>query len=193
MSNVVMLGGNGYIGRNTTKAWMAKDPEAVFYVVSRSGKNQLKDERIINIQADVTSSDDIRSKLPEKVDYIVNFIGCAAVPEGSDKTLKELNMEPAKVMRELAEFYHVKAMGAIGGKLGSKDFTSSKKAMLDYLKQSSIPAEAVEPTLVIGAGRKDSLTKMVPLLRFFGIFNRNFRPVQVEDVADELTDKMLRH
>lgn len=193
MSNIVMLGGNGYIGRNTTKAWMAKDPEAVFYVVSRSGKNQLQNKRIVNIQADVTSSEDIRSKLPDHIDYIVNFVGCAAVPEGSSKTLAELNMEPAKVMRELAESYHVKAMGAIGGKLGSKDFTSSKKAMLDYLKKSSIPTEAVEPTLVIGAGRKDSLTKMVPLLRFFGIFNKNFRPVQVEDVANELVDKMLKH
>lgn len=193
MTNVVMLGGNGYIGRNTTKAWMAKDPEAVFYVISRSGRNQLQDKRIINIQADVTSSQDIRSKLPEHVDYIVNFVGCAAVPKGSNKTLMELNMEPAKVMRSLAEYYHVKAMGAVGGKLGSKEFTASKKAMIDYLKQSSIPAEAVEPTLVIGAGRNDSLTKMAPLLKFFGIFNKNFKPVQVEVVANELVDKMLKH
>ncbi len=172
---------------------MKKDPDAVFYVVSRSGKNQLQDPRIINIQADVTSVKDIRSKLPEQVDYMVNFIGCASVPKGSTKTLAELNMEPAKVMRELAEFYHVKAMGAIGGKLGSKDFVSAKKEMLDYLRHSSIPVEAVEPTLVIGAGRNDSLTRMVPLLRFFGIFNQNFRPVQVEDAAAELTDKMLSH
>ncbi|MCH4048491.1 MAG: hypothetical protein LKH11_09935 [Solobacterium sp.] len=65
--------------------------------------------------------------------------------------------------------------------------------MLDYLRKSNVPVEAVEPTLVIGAGRKDSLTKMVPLLRFFGRFNKNFRPVQVEDAAKELTAKMLTH
>lgn len=193
MSNVVMLGGNGYIGRNTTKAWMEKDPQAVFYVVSRSGKNQLQDNRIINIQADVTSYDNIRSKLPEHVDYIVDFIGCAAVPKESTKALTELNMGPAEVMKELAEYYHVKAMGVVGGKLGSNDFTAAKKAMLDYLRKSNVPVEAVEPTLVIGAGRKDSLTKMVPLLRFFGRFNKNFRPVQVEDAAEELTAKMLTH
>ncbi len=172
---------------------MKKDPNAVFYVVSRSGKNSLEDRRVINIKADVSSVEDIRAKLPEHVDYMVNFVGCAAVPKGSTKTLEELNLEPAKVMRELAESYHVKAMGAIGGKLGSKEFISSKKAMLDYLKKSSIPTEAVEPTLVIGAGRNDSLTRMVPMLKFFGIFNKNFRPVQVEDVAEELTAKMLRH
>lgn len=193
MSIAVMFGGNGYIGRNTTKVWMKRDPEAVFYVVSRSGKNQLQDKRIINIKADVTSAEDVRAKLPEHVDYFVNFVGCAAVPKGSTKTLEELNLEPAKVCRELAESYHAKAMGAIGGKLGSRAFTASKKAMLDYLRESSIPTEAVEPTLVIGDGRKDSLTRMVPLLKFLGSFNRNFRPVQVEEGAEELTAKMLRH
>lgn len=193
MKNIVLLGGNGYIGRNTTKEWLRRDPDATFYVVSRSGKNQLEDSRIINIKADVTSSDDIRSKLPEQVDYIVNFIGCAAVPKGSRKTLKELNLEPAKVMRALAESYHVKAMGAVGGKLGSKDFVTSKKEMLDYLRQSFIPTEAVEPTLVYGAGRQDSLTKMVPLLKFFGHFSRNMKPVEVEKVADELVTKMMQH
>ena len=113
---------------------MKKDPNAVFYVVSRSGKNSLEDRRVINIKADVSSVEDIRAKLPEHVDYMVNFVGCAAVPKGSTKTLEELNLEPAKVMRELAESYHVKAMGAIGGKLGSKEVISS---IIDPLLQLS--------------------------------------------------------
>lgn len=193
MANIVLLGGNGYIGRNTTKEWMAKDPDAVFYVISRSGKNQLEDKQINNIQANVTSAADIKAKLPDQIDYIVNFVGCAAVPKGSTKTLKELNVEPAKVMRELAEDYHVRAMGAVGGKLGSKDFVSSKKEMLDYLRQSSIPVEAVEPTLVYGAGRSDGLTKMVPFLKFCGIFSKNMKPVLVTEVAEELVTKMMKH
>lgn len=191
--NIVLLGGNGYIGRNTAKVWMRKDPDAVFYVVSRSGKNQLEDKRIVNIRADVTSAEDIREKLPEQIDYIVNFIGCAAVPKGSAKTLKELNLEPAKGMRHLAESCHVRAMGAVGGKLGSKDFVSSKKEMLDYLKESSIPVEAVQPTLVYGEGRSDSLSKMVPFLKFCGLFSKNMKPVLVTDVANELVDRMRRH
>ena len=52
MSTVVMLGGNGYLGRNVTQKWMAKDPDARFVVVSRSGKNALADARITNVQAD---------------------------------------------------------------------------------------------------------------------------------------------
>lgn len=193
MANIVLLGGNGYIGRNTTKEWLKRDPEAMFFVVSRSGKNSLEDDRIVNIQDDLTDVEALKGKLPAEVDYIVSFVGVAAVPKGSDKTLSELNIAPAKVERALAEAYNVKAMGAIGGKLGSKAFTKSKSDMLDYLRESSIPVEAVEPTLVYGAGRKDALTKMVPILKFFGMFSKTMKPVQVEDVARELVDKMLQH
>lgn len=193
MANIVLLGGNGYIGRNTTKEWMKRDPEAMFFVVSRSGKNQLEDEHIVNIQDDLSDVEALKGKLPAEVDYIVSFVGVAAVPKGSDKTLSELNIAPAKVERELAEFYNVKAMGAIGGKLGTKAFVKSKADMLAYLRESKIPVEAVEPTLVIGAGRKDALTRMAPMLKFFGIFYKNAKPVQVEDVVKELVDKMLSH
>lgn len=38
MTTIVLLGGNGYIGRNVTKNWLKKDSSAEFYVLSRSGK-----------------------------------------------------------------------------------------------------------------------------------------------------------
>jgi hypothetical protein len=36
------------------------------------------------------------------------------------------------------------------------------------------------------------MTKMVPLLKFFGIFSKNMKPVDVNDVADELVEKMVK-
>lgn len=39
MTKAVLFGGNGYIGRATTEAWIKADPEAEFYVISRFGKN----------------------------------------------------------------------------------------------------------------------------------------------------------
>lgn len=192
MTNVVLLGGNGYIGRNATQLWMKKDQEAQFYVVSRSGKNRLSDVRIHNIKADVRSVEDIKRQLPAKVDYIVNFIGSDKVPEGP-LTLDDINVGPAKVMNELAEYYHVKAQGAIAGKLGSKDFVSSKKKMSDYLNKSDIPAVIVNPTLVYGNGRKDSYTRFVPFLKFLGIFSKNLKPMKVEDVVYELVTGMLKY
>ncbi len=35
------------------------------------------------------------------------------------------------------------------------------------------------------------MSRMVPLLKFFGIFSKNMRPVHVNDVADELVRKMI--
>ena len=68
MTTIVLLGGNGYIGRNVTKNWLKKDLSAEFYVLSRSGKNELKDSRIKNIAVDVTSVGAVVCKW-EEADY----------------------------------------------------------------------------------------------------------------------------
>lgn len=181
--NVVLLGGNGYIGRNVTKEWMKRDPEAQFYVISKSGKNQLEDPRVHNLQADCYDANAVDAVLPEQVDAIANFVGGMG---GQD-----VNVPPAQVMLSLATKHDIPVMGFIGGKLGNKDFTSSKAEACELLRKSGRPVAIVEPTLVYGAGRDDKLTKMVPLLKFFGIFNKNMKPVTVEEVAKQLVDGML--
>ncbi|MGI6217544.1 MAG: NAD-dependent epimerase/dehydratase family protein [Coriobacteriales bacterium] len=189
MDTVVMLGGNGYLGRNATEKWLAKDPEVRFVVVSRSGKNELQDPRIMNAQADCTNLDSVRKVLPEKVDYIVDFVGR---PEKDPDAFRRINDQPADAMLEIAKEKNVKAMGMIGGVLGDKSFVEGKKRIIEKLKASGIRTEYVNPTLVYGNGRKDSMTKMVPLLKFLGLFSKNMRPVDVNDVADELVEKMVR-
>jgi UDP-glucose 4-epimerase len=189
MNTVVMLGGNGYLGRNVTEKWLSKDPVARFVVVSRSGKNALEDERITNVQADCSNLDSVRSVLPEKVDYIVDFVGR---PEKDPEVFRKVNDQPADVMLEVAREKNVKAMGMIGGVLGDKTFVEGKRRIIEKLKASGIRTEYVNPTLVYGNGRKDSMTKMVPLLKFLGVFSKNMKPVDVNDVANELVGKMVR-
>lgn len=181
--NVVLLGGNGYIGREVTKEWMRRDPNAQFYVVSKSGRNQLEDPRVHNLKADCYDKAAVDAVLPDQVDAIANFVGGMG---GHD-----VNVPPVEVMLELARERDIPVMGYIGGKLGDKDFTSSKAEACQLLRNSGRNAVIVEPTLVYGAGRSDKLTKMVPLLKFLGIFNKNMRPVKVEEVAAELVGGML--
>jgi UDP-glucose 4-epimerase len=188
MSTVVMLGGNGYIGRNVTEKWLKTDPDARFVVVSRSGKNQLKDERIKNVQADSSDYVSVMAVIPEEVDYIVDFVGR---PEKDPEEFRKVNDRPADVMLRIAKEKNVKAMGMIGGVLGPKTFVEGKKRIIDKLIASGIRTEYVNPTLVYGNGRSDSTTKMVPLLKFFGIFNKKMKPVDVNDVANELVGKMI--
>ena len=188
MYTVVMLGGNGYLGRNVTEKWMARDPEARFVVVSRSGRNALQDKRISNVKADCSSLESVRGVLPERVDYIVDFVGR---PEKDPEAFRKVNDMPADVMLQIAKEKDVKAMGMIGGVLGDKSFVEGKRRIIEKLKASGIRTEYVNPTLVYGNGRKDSMTRMVPLLKFLGLFSKRMRPVDVNDVADELVGKMI--
>lgn len=182
--NTVLLGGNGYIGRAVTEYWLEKDKDMIFYVLSRSGRNQIQHDRVINIAADVTDENSVISVLPQSIDYIVDFVG------GLEGDAEKMNIVPAEIMMTVAEKYDVKAMGYVGGVLGPKAFTETKRTVIDMLKKSPKRLEVVEPTLVYGNGRKDKMTRMVPLLKFLGLFSKNMKPVKVTEVAKELVDKM---
>lgn len=188
MTNIVLLGGNGYIGRATTKKWMKKDNKAYFYVVSRSGNNELLGNNIINLKADVSNYQELISILPEKIDYIVDFVGR---PEKDPRISDKINTQPALIMKRIAEEKNIAAMGFIGGLLGPKYFLTTKKELIETLKQSNIKLGFVEPTLVYGGNRKDILSKTVPLFKFLEIFSKNMRPIHVELVAQNLVNNIL--
>lgn len=186
--NIIMLGGNGYIGRETTRQWLERDPDAHFVVLSRSGTNSLTDARITNAQADCSDTSAIvrtmHETLPEgsAVDCIVDFVGGMGDPSE--------NVEPARAMIAAAEALDARVLGYVGGALGGKTFIESKQQAAQLLADSGRPVAVVSPTLVYGAGRSDALAKMVPLMKFFGIFAKSMKPVRVEDVAAQLIDEL---
>jgi hypothetical protein len=102
-------------------------------------------------------------------------------------------MQPVELMKRLAEEKQVKAMGMIGGVLGAKSFVNIKAEAIQLLKTSSIPLAYVEPTLVYGNGRQDSMTKMVLLLKFFGLFAKNMKPVDVNEVVSDLAIQLFKY
>lgn len=187
MKNIVLLGGNGYIGRAVTEEWISRDSEAVFYVVSRSGKNELVHPHIKNVRADVTNFDSVKRVLPKDVDCIVDFVGR---PEKDPDELIRINKLPAEVMLKLSVDLNIETIGFIGGTLGPKSFTAIKSDTLSMLKDSGKKIAYVEPTLVYGKDRNDSMAKMAPILKFFGLFMKSLRPVRVEDLAKELVDQL---
>ena len=189
MKNIVLLGGNGYLGRNFTKDWLDHDKDSHFYVLSRSGQNQLANPAITNIKVDVTDEQAVLNAIPDNIDYIIDFVGA---PSNDPQEFEKLNQKPAHVMRAVAEKKNAKAMGFIGSILGPKKFTTVKKELIKYLQASPVPLAYVEPTLVYGAGRKDKMTRNVPVLKFLGIFSAKFKPVLVGDVVEELRQKLIK-
>ena len=187
MKNIVLIGGNGYIGQEVLRQWLALDADAHFYVISRSGKSKVVNERVVNLSADFTTSEPDVSGLPSQIDYMVDFVGR---PESDADQLKTVNEIPVDNMIKLAEKYQVPTLGYVGGVLGPKSFTNMKKDMIQKLEKTGKNVAYVEPTVVYGGERSDALSKMVPLFKFFGLFSKTMKPVKVEDVAGELIQKL---
>lgn len=177
---VVVLGGSGYIGRELTRQWLERDKVARFTLVSRSGSDPFDDPRVEAVSADAGDVRSLLENLPPKVDCMVCLAG------GMDS--REQNIAPVRSMLEVAEKLDIPALGYVGGTLGGKEFTSSKSEACAMLRNSGRRVSIVEPTLVYGAGRNDALAKMVPLMKFFGIFAKSMKPVRVEEVASRLID-----
>lgn len=189
MSNVVILGGNGYLGRNITKTWLKMDPNIEFYIVSRSGRNELVDQRVHNIKANVTDEKDVAKKIPDKFDYIID---CVGAPEKDPEKFKQINDLPAQTMLALARNQSNSVMGFISGRLGPKSFIEGKARILSQLQASGIKVASVSPSIVYGNGRKDSMTKMVPLLKFMGNFSAKLKPDDVNEVSKDLIEQMIK-
>ena len=131
----------------------------------------------------------LKSSDREKIDYIIDFIGR---PEKDVDLFKKVNNLPAQVMLRVAEKHRVKAMGFIGGVLGPKSFVNGKKLIIESLEKSDIPLAVVEPTIVYGNGRADTLAKMVPILKVVGVLVKMLKPVHVDDVANELITQLIK-
>lgn len=187
--NVVIFGGNGYIGNSIIKKWLEKDQKTVFFSISRSGKGQITNPNVHYLKADVTDFEQVQSVLPGSVDYIID---CVGIYTKDREQLRKYNLLPAKVMLEIADKKSVKGLGYIGGVMGPEAFKNSKASVIQMLCSSKHNISYVEPTLVYGNGRSDALSKMVPLLKIAGIFSKKMKPVEVNDLADELISKLIK-
>lgn len=187
--NIIILGGNGYVGTALIERWSRKEPGAEFFAVSRSGKGKLTGPRIHYLKADAAKIHEVEAVLPEKCDYVVD---CVGIYSKDEKALDAYNVQPAKVMLQIAGQRPVKALGYIGGALGPKAFVKSKTDAIRMLEESGQKIAYVEPALIFGNGRNDSMAKMVPLLKFFGLFSKKMKPVEVNQLADDLIHKLTQ-
>ena len=180
---VIVLGGTGYIGRVVTRKLLKANDEARVTTVSRKGENELRNPRITNVCADCSTADAILATIPHEADIIIDLVGGMDSPEQ--------NIAPARATAEVAKQLNIPKIGYVGGTLGSKAFVESKDEAAGILEATGRDVVVVEPTLVYGDGRHDALSKMVPILKFLGLFSKKFKPVTVDDVAEQLVSGLL--
>lgn len=188
MTTIILFGGNGYIGRELTQQWLARDSAAQFYILSRSGQNTLQAARVHNIAVPVDDFAAVNQVIPAQIDYIVDLVGR---PVKDPAQLSAINQQPATVMQQVAETHQAKAMGMIGGRLGPKAFVTMKSTIIQQLQSSSVRLAVVEPTLVYGGDRQDSLAKLIPLFKLLGHFNAKLKPITVTEVAQNLLTQLI--
>lgn len=185
--NTVIFGGNGYVGTALMEQWLERDADMEFFSISRSGKGKLNCARVHYLKADVTRVREVEAVMPEECDYIVD---CVGVYTKDEKVLDAYNIQPAKVMIQIADKRSIKALGYIGGVVGPKAFVKSKADAIQMIGNCGHKTAVVEPALIYGNGRNDKMAKMVPVMKFFGLFLPKMKPVEVSKIANNLIDKL---
>lgn len=179
MITIVLVGGNGYIGREITRQWLKRDLEAQLYITSRNDRQEIKDSRIHHIQVDVNDAYAFDKALPEKIDYIVNLTYGSA--------------DAMKTIREAAEKHGAQAIGNFGvdkAKVSDafQEFAGMKEHELQILQEGNVRVANYDITIAYGADRSDDLQKAIQA----GAFN-DFPPVHVEVAARQLIDRLTRN
>ena len=176
METVVLVGGNGYIGREITRQWLNRNSAVQIYVTSRSERQEIKDSRVHHIQIDVNDAAAFEKSLPEKVDYIVN--------------LTYGSMDALKTIRDFAEKHDCRAIGNLGCNArvtGFEDFVKMKENELQFLREGKVRVANYDVTIAYGADRNDDLLKAVQS----GAFDE-LPPVHVEIAARLLIDRLVK-
>lgn len=185
----IILAGNGLVDKELTRQWLKRDQGIEIYVVSRSGNNVISHKNMHNIKGDIQHVEQIKSQFPNQVDYVVDLIGG---PQKDDQKLIALNLVPAEVTIQLADDLNAENIGFLGASLGPKAFINIKKDIISKLKETNKNVSVVNPTIIYGDERQDTLGKLIPLFKILGKITKNMKPVHVTDVSLALLKQLKK-
>ncbi len=180
MRNIIILGGNGYVGRELTAQWLAHDPRAEFWIVCRSGKNCINNPRVHVIEANARDVKTVESMLPQDTQFaaIIDLVG--------DQTNMARNVQAAKSTLALAKRHAIPRIGYIAGCAGNARYRRTKRSIVKHLRNYDPNVVIINPSIIYGKDRNDALVRLVPLFRRLSRVCPCMAPLTVDDVASEL-------
>ncbi len=192
MSNILVLGGTGFVGRSLCARLVARSGGAAgcIAVATRRAAHARQIQLLPTlevIEADVHSQAEL-SRLVKGRDAVVNLV---AILHGSEARFHEAHVAlPRKLAQACAangvrRLVHVSALGASEG--APSRYLRSKAAGETQLKAARLDLTLLRPSVIFGEGDRflnlfAQLQAVFPVLPLAGADAR-FQPVWVEDVA----------
>ncbi|MFZ2649364.1 MAG: complex I NDUFA9 subunit family protein [Burkholderiaceae bacterium] len=194
MSNVLILGGTGFVGRSVCARLVARAGAAGGCVAvatrrAASAKQLQLLPTVEVIQADVHDPAQL-GNLVKGRDAVVNLV---AVLHGSDTQFRQVHVSlPRKLAQACLEngvrrLVHVSALGVALGDAAPSRYLRSKAAGETMLKAARLDLTLLRPSVIFGQEDRflnllAQLQAVVPILPLASA-NARFQPVWVEDVA----------
>jgi len=198
--NVVVAGGNGFIGTNLVEKLVDQDHEVT--VLARNPDAEALPADVATESGDVTAYDSIEAAVDGQ-DVVVNLVALSPLfkPKGGDEMHDEVHRHGTENLIRAAEaggverFVQMSALGADSD--GATAYIRAKGRAEEHVQESELDWVIVRPSVVFGEGGEFvSFTKKlkgmfapgVPVYPLPGGGKTRFQPIHVDDLVEMLAD-----
>ena len=176
--NILLIGGNGFVGQALIKEFTENKVKVSY--LSRSQNRSITSEGATWIQGDIFDLDNIMIKV--SYDLVIHLIGTI-----KNKNLySKLNTESVAQTIQLCKKQNINKLIYFSANGGFKQYLESKLAGERLVRDSKLDYLIIRPGLMYGKDRLTSYFNILPI-KFFsklGIpFFKNVYPLPVEKVA----------
>ena len=176
--NILLIGGNGFVGKALIKEFKKYNVKVSY--LSRSQNYSMSKDEATWIQGDIFDIENI--VINEKYDIAIHLIGTIK----NKKLYSKLNTESVAQTIELCQKHNINKLAYFSANGGFKQYLKSKRNGEKLLVDSKLNYLIIRPGLMYGKERLISYFNMLPI-KFFsklGItFFKNVYPLPVEKVA----------
>lgn len=184
--NILLIGGNGFVGQALIKEFMKYRVDVSY--LSRTQNHSISKEEATWIRGDIFYLNNIMIK--ESYDIVIHLIGTI-----KNKNLySKLNTESVSQSIKLCKKHNIKKLVYFSANGGFKQYLESKLSGERLIKDSKLDYLIVRPGLMYGKNRPTSYFNILPIKFFskFGItFFKNVYPLPVEKVAETVVKAIL--
>ncbi|WP_018987449.1 SDR family oxidoreductase [Methylophilus methylotrophus] len=195
--HIFLTGSSGFIGRHLLAAFIAKGHSVTCAVRALP---EIKRQGVRYVIADFSlhiDPQDWLSKLDD-IDIVVNAVGI--IRQNGNQTFETLHTKAPIALFAASQQKGVKLVLQISALGADENATShyhlSKKAADDYLKNSTLPAIILQPSLVYGPGGKSAslfnTLASLPVLVKLGHGQQMVQPVHIDDLIETVI-RLLSH